>query len=198
VQDPRRDRRHGAAPQSQDHRQRRLAVQADAPHHAVRKHGKPRQVTAVLEQAEGDEERTDDREHDREGIGQAHGNHAVGTGKEVPHDPLRQQGLQRRNQEHAEDDLFEQAHQRLSAGISYEFIDQDHDRKQDPHAGGRPPCENPQLVDKAPAARDQHGQGNDDRRDEHREMNQDVDYAETARAGTSPAEKEGVNHRTRP
>ena len=70
AENPRRHRRHRVAAEAEDHRQHRLAVQ---PHHAedaIAEDREPRDVAAVLEEAEHQEEGGDHRQHDRDRVGE--------------------------------------------------------------------------------------------------------------------------------
>src|SRR5574341_546757 len=135
LQNTRSERRHGIAPQTEYHGQHGLAVQAHDLEYFVHHDREPRQIARVFEDAEGDEEKPDDGQDDRDGVGERHGYEAVVADQELlqkrhgenkGHD-LRRPGVQVL----AEYGLFQKPDRVSRTEHSHELVDKVEDGKQD-------------------------------------------------------------------
>jgi hypothetical protein len=163
-------RRHRTATEAQHHRQRRLAVESHQAHNTVRQNRESRQIAAVLQQAEGDEKGPHHRQHNGDCIRQPHGHQAIFADDEFTEKPRRQEPPDQGDQKLSENDVFEQANQSLRPCIADELIEQQQSQDQDRNPSRSAPRQDPDLVRKPPAARDQDAERNDDRGYEEQEV----------------------------
>ena len=142
-QNARRHRRHRVAAEAEHHRQHRFAVEAHHAEDAIAEDREPRDVAAVLEESEHQEEGGDHRQHDRDRVGQAHRDEAVLADQEVADQRNRDEAIDqpdgRRVDAAAEHAVFEQLHERLRAEDADEQIQRVEHDGENRETGQRPP-----------------------------------------------------------
>ena len=125
-QDPRGHRGHRVAPEAKHHRQDRLTVQPHDAKDAIAEDGETRDVAAVLEKPEHQEERGDHGQDDRDRVRHAHRDEPVLADEEVADqrdgDEAIDQPDGRRVDPAAEHIVFEQLDERLRAEHTDEQI----------------------------------------------------------------------------
>ncbi len=77
LQNARRQDRHGAAAEAENHGEHGLAAQAHELEDPVYHDGQARQIAGILQDAEGEEERGGDGQNDGEGVREGHGDDPV-------------------------------------------------------------------------------------------------------------------------
>ena len=140
-QNPRRHGRHGVAAEAEHHRQHGLAVQPHRAEDAVAEYGEARDVAAVLEKPEEEEERGDNRQDDGDSVGEPHGDEAVLADEEVVGDTERKQPVhqpgRRRVDGSPEHLVLHQPDKRLRAEHADEQVHDVEDYGKDRDAGDR-------------------------------------------------------------
>ena len=84
AEDPRGHRRHRVAAEAQHHGEHGLAVEPHDAEDPIAEDRQPRDVAGILQEPEHEEERGHHRQHDGDGVGQAHRDEAVLADQEVP------------------------------------------------------------------------------------------------------------------
>jgi hypothetical protein len=119
-----------------------FAVQSHHPEDAVAEDREARDVAAVFEEAEHQEERRDHRQHNRDGVGDAHRDQPVLPDQEVADDGERNEPIdekcRRRIDALAEHSVLEQPDERLRAEHTDEEIEGVQHGGENREARGRP------------------------------------------------------------